>query len=119
MALPLALALVGTQGAAASKAREAAGAAHADAAAKKCKRPKARHRGRCVRHCPDGTFVYHRYTPTSDSDINTYGSFYSWDVRRRRRHGDRPLLGPGNFPPSPPSQNLGPLRYQQPTDCGA
>jgi hypothetical protein len=227
VALPLALALVGTQGAAASKAREAAGAAHADAAAKKCKRPKARHKGRCVRrcpagfvkkansrwgrkcvrkrtpgtpapptpndpgqpaglfekpsgelsgqpafdhfsryflnsrftdcpagwpncaveerydHCPDGTFVYHRYTPTSGSDINTYGNyqvtgavahpdgswgveyqetrfggFYSWDVAADGTVVGR-YWGPGNFPPSPPSENLGPLRYKQPTDCGA
>lgn len=227
VALPLALALVGTHGAAASKAREAAGAAHADAAAKKCKRPKARHRGRCVRRCPagfvkkpnrrwgrkcvrkpstggdgppapgggpaplferpsgelsgqpafdhfsryflnsrftdcpagwpncaveerydqcsSGAWAYHRYTPTSGADINSYGSytvtgavahpdgswgveyvvdaygtqsFYSWDVA-----ADGTVVGrywaPGNAPPSPPNQNLGPLRYQQPTDCGA
>ena len=55
VALPLALALVGIQGVAASNgAPETAGAAHADAAAKKCKRPKARHKGRCVSRCPRG-----------------------------------------------------------------
>jgi hypothetical protein len=229
-ALSLALGLVGTQGAAASKAREAAGAAHADAAAKKCKRPKARHRGRCVRRCPAGfvkkpnqrwgrkcvrkrtpgtpapptpndpgpaptgmfekpsgeltgqaafdhfsryflnsrftdcpagwpncaveerydqcanySWAYHRYTPTSGSDINSYGSytvtgaaahpdgswqveyvvdaygsqsFYSWDVAPAGTVIGR-YWAPGTAPPSPPSQNLGPLRYQQPTDCGA
>jgi hypothetical protein len=53
MALPLAL--VGTHGAAASTGPEAASAAHAVAAAKKkCKKPKARHKGRCVRRCPSG-----------------------------------------------------------------
>jgi hypothetical protein len=61
VALPLALALVGTQSAAASTGPEAASATQAEAAAKKCKRPKARYRSRC----------------------------------------------------------LGPLRYEQPTDCGA
>jgi hypothetical protein len=52
MALPVAL--VGTHGAAASTGPEAASATHAVAAAKKCKKPKARHRGRCVRRCPSG-----------------------------------------------------------------
>jgi hypothetical protein len=94
-------------------------------------------------HCPDGTFVYHRYTPTSGSDINTYGNytvtgavahpdgswgveyqenrfggFYSWDVAANGTVVGR-YWGPGSFPPSPPTENLGPLRYQQPTDCGA
>jgi hypothetical protein len=226
VALPLALGLVGTQGAAASTGPEAAGAPQAESAAKKCKRPKARYNGRCVRrcpagfvkkpnrrwgrkclrkrttggegtptpgdpaptslfekpsgelsgqpafdhfsryflnsrftdcpagwpncaveerydHCPDGTFVYHRYTPTSGSDINTYGNytvtgavahpdgswgveyqenrfggFYSWDVAANGTVVGR-YWGPGNFPPSPPTEQLGPLSYKQPTDCGA
>jgi hypothetical protein len=228
VALPLALALVGTQSAAASTGPEAASATQAEAAAKKCKRPKARYRNRCVRRCPagyvkkpnrrwgrkcvrkrtaggegeptprdpgatplfekpsgeltgppaydhfsryflnsrftdcpagwpncaveerydhcsNGAWAYHRYTPTSGADINSYGtytvtgaaahadgswgveyvvdaygtqSFYSWDVA-----ADGTVVGrywaPGNAPPSPPNQSLGPLRYQQPTDCGA
>ena len=48
------LALAGTQGAAASTGPEAASAAHAESAAKKCKKPRARYRGRCVRRCPAG-----------------------------------------------------------------
>ena len=54
LAMALPLALVGTNGAAASTGPEAAGATHAVAAAKKCKKPKARHKGRCVRRCPSG-----------------------------------------------------------------
>ena len=219
MALP---ALVGTQGAVASTGPEAAGAAQAQVAAKKCARPKARYNGRCVRRCPAGfvkrrsarwgrkcvrrraggggdeqpqplfakpsseltgqaafdhfsryflnsrftdcpagwpncaveerydqcsnySWAYHRYTPTSGSDINSYGgytvtgaaahpdsswqveyvvsaygseSFYSWDIA-----ADGTVVGrywaPGNAPPNPPSQQLGPLRWQQPSDCGA
>ena len=94
-------------------------------------------------HCTDGAWAYHRYTPTSGSDINSYGayrvtgavahadgswgveyvvdaygsqSFYSWDVA-----ADGAVVGrywaPGTAPPSPPSQQLGPLRWQQPADC--
>lgn len=226
LAVALPVALVGTHGAAASTGPEAAGAAQPTAAAKKCKRPKARHNGRCVRRCPAGfakkanrrwgrkcvrkrapggpgdpaprdpaplferpsgelsgqpafdhfsryflnsrftdcpdgwpncaveerydhcsnySWAYHRYTPTSGSDINSYGSytvtgavahpdgswgveyvvdayqtqsFYSWDVA-----ADGSVVGrywaPGNGPPNPPNQNLGPMRYKQPTDCGA
>ena len=219
------LALAGTHGAAASTGPEAAGATHAESAAKKCKKPRARYKGRCVRRCPAGfvkkrsarwgrvcvrkpaeqlpprqepppqgpfekpsgeltgqaafdhfkryflnsrftdcpggwpscaveerydqcenfSWAYHRYTPTSGADINSYGSytvtgaaahpdsswqveyvvsaygnqsFYSWDIAP-----DGTVVGrfwaPGNGPPNPPSENLGPLRWQQPTDCGA
>ena len=94
-------------------------------------------------HCSNGSWAYHRYTPTSGSDINSYGSytvtgavahpdgswgveyvvdaygtqsFYSWDVA-----ADGTVVGrywaPGNFPPNPPNQNLGRrCSYQQPTD---
>jgi hypothetical protein len=95
--------------------------------------------------CANYSWAYHRYTPTSGADINSYGSygvtgaaahpdgswqveyiveaygnqsFYSWDVA-----ADGTVVGrywaPGNAPPNPPNQQLGPLRWQQPTDCGA
>jgi hypothetical protein len=58
LALPavvLLLAIGGTQSAAASTGPEAASATHAvGAAKKKCKKPRARHKGRCVRRCPSG-----------------------------------------------------------------
>jgi hypothetical protein len=94
-------------------------------------------------HCPDATFVYHRYTPSSGSDINTYsdytvtgavahqdgswgveytenrfGNFYSWDVLADGTVNGRYWSG-SNRPPNPPNQLLGPLRWKQPTDCGA
>jgi hypothetical protein len=96
-------------------------------------------------HCSTGAWTYHRYTPTSGSDINSYGNyqvtgavahpdgswgveyhvyaystdtFYSWDVAADGTIVGR-YWGPGNFPPSPPNQNLGPLKWTQPTDCGA
>jgi hypothetical protein len=221
LAMALPVALVGTQGAVASTGPEAAGSAHAHAAAKKCPRPKARHNGRCVRRCPAGfvkrrsvrwgrkcvrrratggdpqtqplfakpsgeltgqpafdhfsryflnsrftdcpagwpncaveerydqcsnyAWAYHRYTPTSGSDINSYGSytvtgavahpdsswgveyivdaystqsFYSWDIAADGTVTGR-YWAPGNAPPNPPNQQLGPLRWQQPSDCGA
>ena len=222
LAMALPLALVGTHGAAASTGPEAASATHAVAAAKKCKKPKARHRGRCVRRCPSGyakkknarwgrkcvkkkrsrgnepgpqplfekpsgeltgqpafdhfsryflnsrftdcpagwpacaveqrydqcanySWAYHRYTPSSGSDINSYGgytvtgaaahadgswaveyvvdaygtqSFYSWDIAANGSVVGR-YWAPGNAPPNPPNENLGPLQYKQPTDCGA
>jgi hypothetical protein len=95
-------------------------------------------------NCPDGAWEYHRLTPTSGSDINAYGtytvtgaayhvdgswaveyvvntsaqSFYSWRVA-----ADGTVTGgywaPGTAPPpAPPSQQLGPLRWQQPARCG-
>jgi hypothetical protein len=92
-------------------------------------------------HCPDGSWEYHRLTPTSGSDINAYGAytvtgaayhvdgswaveytvtsggFYSWAVA-----ADGTVTGlywvPGNRPPSPADQRLGPLRWQQPARCG-
>jgi hypothetical protein len=55
LALLALLALVGTHGAAASTGPEAAAATQAGpAAAEKCKKPRARHSGRCVRRCPAG-----------------------------------------------------------------
>jgi hypothetical protein len=94
-------------------------------------------------HCENGAWAYHRYTPTSGSDINSYGSyqvtgaaahpdgswsveyvvsaygnqsFYSWDVAANGRVVGR-YWAPGTAPPSPPSQQLGPLGWQQPADC--
>jgi len=96
--------------------------------------------------CAGGSWAYHRYTPTSGSDINSYGSytvtgaaahadsswsveyvvdaystqsFYSWDVA-----ADGVVVGrywaPGNDPRfTAPTEQLGPLRWKQPTDCGA
>ncbi len=94
-------------------------------------------------NCPDGSWEYHRLTPTSGSDINAYGSyqvtgaayhvdgswaveyivnssarsFYSWSVAV-----DGTVTGlywaPGTAPPAPASQQLGPLRWQQPAHCG-
>lgn len=96
-------------------------------------------------HCSSGAWAYHRYTPTSGSDINSYGNyqvtgavahpdgswgveyhvyaystdtFYSWDIAADGTVIGR-YWGPGNFPPNPPNQNLGPLKWKQPTDCGA
>jgi hypothetical protein len=45
-------------------------------------------------------------------------TFYSWDVAADGTVIGR-YWGPGSFPPDPPSQNLGPLHWKQPTDCGA
>ncbi|HYN92139.1 MAG TPA: hypothetical protein VER75_09465 [Thermoleophilaceae bacterium] len=216
LVMALLLALAGAESATAASTGP-----EATAAAKKCKRPKARHKGRCVRRCPagyvkrrntrwgrkcvrrttpnpdpgtqplfekpsgeligqpafdhfsryflnsrftdcyngwpacaveerydqcsSGAWAYHRYTPTSGADINSYGTyqvtgavahpdgswgveykvfaystetFYSWDVA-----ADGTVVGrywrQGNFPPNPPDQNLGPLQWKQPTDCGA
>lgn len=94
-------------------------------------------------HCTNGAWAYHRYTPTSGSDINSYGnyqvtgavahadgswgveyvvdaygsqSFYSWDVAANGTVVGR-YWAPGTAPPSPPSQQLGPLGWQQPADC--
>ena len=93
-------------------------------------------------HCPNGTWVYHRYTPTSSADINSYGSyqvtgaaahpdgswgveyqtsygsFYSWDIAANGAVQGR-YWAPGNMPPGAPNELLGPLQYKQPTDCGA
>jgi hypothetical protein len=194
----------------------------ATASAKKCKKPRARHNGRCVRRCPAGyvkranrrwgrkcvrrtggnenpppqpplfakpsgelsgqdafnhfsryflnsrftdcpagwpncaveerydqcsnySWAYHRYTPTSGADINSYGSytvtgaaahpdgswqveyvvdaygsqsFYSWDVAANGAVVGR-YWAPGNAPPNAPNEQLGPLQWKQPTDCGA
>jgi hypothetical protein len=95
--------------------------------------------------CANYAWAYHRYTPTSGSDINSYGSytvtgaaahpdgswqveyvahaygndsFYSWDVAANGTVVGR-YWSPGSAPPNPPSQNLGPLLYKQPGDCGA
>ena len=94
-------------------------------------------------NCTDGSWAYHRYTPTSGSDINSYGgsqvtgavahadsswgveyvvsaygnqSFYSWDVAADGRVTGR-YWAPGTAPPSPPTELLGPLGWQQPADC--
>jgi hypothetical protein len=94
-------------------------------------------------HCTSGEWAYHRYTPTSGSDINSYGtyqvtgavahadgswgveyiahaygnqSFYSWDVAANGTVVGR-YWAPGTAPPSPPTEQLGPLGWQQPADC--
>lgn len=94
-------------------------------------------------NCPDGSWEYHRLTPTSGSDINAYGSYVvtgaayhvdgSWAVEYRVTSGaesfyswsvaaDGTVTGlywaPGSYPPAPASQQLGPLRWQQPARCG-
>jgi hypothetical protein len=78
-------------------------------------------------HCTNGAWAYHRYTPNSGSDINSYGtytvtgavahpdgswgveyvvdaygsqSFYSWDVAADGRVVGR-YWAPGTSPPSP------------------
>ncbi len=213
--MALLLALAG-----ADRATAASTGPEVTASAKKCKRPKARHNGRCVRRCPAGyvkkanrrwgrkcvrrtgnqnpgpqqlfekpsgeltgqdafnhfsryflnsrftdcpagwpncaveerydhcsnyAWAYHRYTPTSGADINSYGSytvtgaaahpdgswgveyivdaystqsFYSWDMAANGTVVGR-YWAPGNGPPNPPNQQLGPLQWKQPTDCGA
>lgn len=87
-------------------------------------------------HCPDGSWEYHRLTPSSGSDIHAYGTaqvtgavvhadgswvveynqsgygttnFYHWEVATNGR-----VVGSYNH-----SQVLGPLQYQQPANCGA
>jgi hypothetical protein len=44
-------------------------------------------------------------------------SFYSWSIA-----ADGTVTGlywaPGTYPPAPASQQLGPLRWQQPARCG-
>ena len=95
--------------------------------------------------CSSGAWAYHRYTPTSGADINSYGnytvtgaaahpdsswqveyvvnaygnqSFYSWDIAANGVVNGR-YWSPGNAPPNPPNQVLGPLQWKQPSDCGA
>jgi hypothetical protein len=90
VALPLALALVGTQSAAASTGPEAARSTQADAAATTTSRG----------HQQLRQLHGHRDVAADGTVVGRYWS-------------------PGNAPPNRPNQNLGPLRYQQPTDCGA
>ena len=102
-------------------------------------------------HCAgggqQGAWEYHRYTPTSGSDINSYGqygvtgavvradgswvveylqqlngssnsSFYHWEVGQNLEVRGS-YWSPGTHPSNgdAPSQQLGPLRYQQPAGC--
>ena len=94
-------------------------------------------------HCPNFGWEYHRLTPTSGSDINSYGSytvsgaaahadgswgveyivaaygsqsFYSWNVSATGTVTGS-YWAPGNAPPNPPNEALGPLRWQQPAGC--
>jgi hypothetical protein len=94
--------------------------------------------------CSNYSWAYHRYTPTSGADINSYGSytvtgaaahpdsswqveyvvsaygnqsFYSWDVAANGTVVGR-YWAPGTGPPNPPNEQIGPLQYKQPTDCG-
>ena len=89
-------------------------------------------------HCSNYSWAYHRYTPTSGSDINSYGSyqvtgaaahtdgswgveynvfaystqsFYSWNVAA---NGTVTGVYTG---PSGDVQQLGPLQWQQPAGC--
>lgn len=91
-------------------------------------------------NCPTGAWEYHRYTPTSGADINSYGGytvtgalartdgswgieyvvsaygnqyFYSWDVAANGVVTGR-YWAAGTFPPAPPSQLLGPFAWAQP-----
>ena len=89
-------------------------------------------------HCADFSWEYHRYTPTSGSDINTYstitvtgaaahpdgswgveyvddtyGGFYTWNVA-----ADGTVTG-GYRSAGGDVQQLGPLRWQQPAGCGS
>jgi hypothetical protein len=88
-------------------------------------------------HCPDGSWEYHRLTPTSGSDINSYGTyqvtgarvnadgswiveynetgygqthFYHWEVGTNGR-----VIGSYDNDTAHP---LGPLQWQQPANCG-
>jgi hypothetical protein len=89
-------------------------------------------------HCPDGSWEYHRLTPTSGSDINSYASiqvtgarvnadgswiveytengygvthFYHWEIATNGR-----VLGTYD---NNTAQPLGPFQYQQPANCGS
>jgi hypothetical protein len=96
-------------------------------------------------HCDaQGSWEYHRYTPTSGSDINSYGSlevigaqahvdgswmveysvdaysqtsYYHWDVSKTGNVTGR-YWAPGTNPQGPASQSLGPLVWAQPARCG-
>jgi hypothetical protein len=88
-------------------------------------------------HCPDGSWEYHRLTPSPGSDINAYGSiqvtgarvnpdgswiveynetasgpthFYHWEIATNGR-----VLGTYDNNTAEP---LGPLQWQQPASCG-
>jgi hypothetical protein len=89
-------------------------------------------------HCPDGSWEYHRLTPTSGSDINSYASiqvtgarvnpdgswiveytengygvthFYHWEIGTNGR-----VIGTYD---NNTAQPLGPFQYQQPANCGS
>jgi hypothetical protein len=89
-------------------------------------------------HCPDGSWEYHRLTPSPGSDINSYGTynvtgarvnpdgswiveynhsgygqthFYHWEVATNGR-----VLGTYDNNTAEP---LGPLQWQQPANCGS
>ena len=89
-------------------------------------------------HCPDGSWEYHRLTPSPGSDINAYGTynvtgarvnadgswiveynhtgygqthFYHWEVATNGR-----VLGTYDNNTAEP---LGPLQWQQPANCGS
>jgi hypothetical protein len=96
-------------------------------------------------HCDaQGSWEYHRYTPTSGSDINSVGSlqvigarahldgswmveysvdaysqtsYYHWDVSKAGNVTGR-YWAPGADPQGPASQALGPLVWAQPARCG-
>ena len=89
-------------------------------------------------HCPDGSWEYHRLTPSPGSDINAYGTynvtgarvnsdgswiveynhtgygqthFYHWEVATNGR-----VVGTYDNNAAEP---LGPLQWQQPANCGS
>lgn len=91
-------------------------------------------------HCTTGAWEYHRYTPTSGADINSYGSFtvtgavartdgswgveyivsaygnqyfYSWQVAANGTVTGQ-YWAAGNAPPNPPNEILGPFAWAQP-----
>lgn len=95
-------------------------------------------------HCPDGAWEYYRLTPVSGSDINSFGaiqqitgavartdgswgveyllsaysqtSFYSWNVAANGTVTGA-YWAPGNLPPNPPSESIGPMVWQGPITC--
>jgi hypothetical protein len=94
-------------------------------------------------HCADGSWEYYRLTPSSGSDIKSFGSFqvtgaaantdgswgveylltaysqqsfYSWNVAANGTVTGS-YWAPGNLPPNPPSESLGPMVWQGPITC--
>jgi hypothetical protein len=99
-------------------------------------------------HCTDGSWSYFQLTPSGGSDINSVGSYQvtgaevktdgSWGVEYNAQLGSSTSISfyswrisptgqvtglywpPGTHPSNgdPASQQLGPLVWQRPTNCG-